>query len=56
MFHVAQNQLNSYIAGLRNFMTYVISEFSSDTYVEPAANAINLILYPRLFEELKTIM
>jgi hypothetical protein len=37
-------------------MTYVISVLSSTTYVEPAANAANLILYPRLFEELKTIM
>ena len=27
-----------------------------DTYVDTAANASNLILYPRLFEELKTIL
>jgi len=56
MFHVVQNQLNSYIAALPDVMTYVISAMSSDTYVEPAANASNLILYTRLFEELKTIM
>ena len=35
---------------------HVHSALSSDTYVEPAANSNNLILYPRLFEELKTIM
>ena len=51
-----QNQLNSYIAALPDFMTYVILALSSTTYVETAANASNLILYPRLFEELKTIM
>ena len=37
-------------------MTYVISALSCDTYDEPADNAINLILYPRLFEELKIIL
>jgi len=37
-------------------MTYVISALSSETYVEPAANATNLILYLRLFEEFKTIL
>jgi len=56
MFYVMQNQLNSYIAALPDFMTYVILALSSTTYVETAANASNLILYPRLFEELKTIM
>ena len=34
----------------------VISALSSDTYVETAANANNLILYPRLFEEIQTIL
>ena len=37
-------------------MNYVISALSSDTYIEPTASASNLILYPRLFEELKTIL
>jgi len=55
MLHV-HNQLNSYMAALPNFMTYVISALSSDTYVEPVANASKLILYPRLFRELKTIL
>ena len=56
MFYIVQNRLNSYIAALPDVMTYVISALSSTTYVEPPANASNLILYPRLFEELKTIM
>ena len=56
MFHIVQNQLHSYITALPDVMSYVIASLSSDTYVETAANAINLILYPRLFEELKTIM
>jgi hypothetical protein len=56
MFHIVQNQLNLYITALPYLMTYVMSALSSDTYVEPAANASNLILYPCLFEELKTIL
>ena len=56
MFHILQNHLNFYITALPDLMTYVISALSSHTYVEPAANASNLILYPRLFEELKTIL
>jgi len=53
MFHVL-NQFNSYIAALHDIMTYVISALSSDTYVEPAANAGSVILYPHRFEEIKT--
>ena len=49
MFHIVQTQLTSYIAALPDVMTYVISALSSTTYVEPAANASNVILYPRLF-------
>ena len=56
MFHIVHNQLNSYITTLPDLMTYVTSALSSDTYVEPASTAIKLILYPQLFEELKTIM
>ena len=56
MFHILQNQLNLYITALPDLMTYVISGLRSDTYVEPAANASNAILYPRLFEKFKTIL
>ena len=56
MFHVVHNQLNSYIEALPDLMTYVLSALSSATYVEPASTASRLILYPQLFEELKTIL
>ena len=56
MFHVVHNQLNSYIEALPDLMTYVISALSSATYVEPASTASRLILYPQLFEELKTVL
>ena len=56
MFHVVQNQLNSYFSALPDVMTYVLSALSSETYVETAVNTSNLILHPRLFEELKAIM
>jgi len=56
MFHVVQNQLNSCITSLPDVMSHVISPLRATTQVETAANATNLILYPRLFEELKTIM
>ena len=54
MFHIVKNQMNLYIAALPDMTTYVISALSSDLYVEPS-NGINLILYPRPFEDLKTI-
>jgi len=56
MFHIVLNHLILYIIAFPDLMTYVISALSSDTYVEPAANASNVILYPRLFEEIKTIL
>ena len=56
MFHVVYNQLSSYIEALPDLMTYVISALSSATYVEPASTASRHILYPQLFEELKTIL
>ena len=56
MIHIVQTQLNSYIASLPDVMNYVIFALISTTYVELAANSSNVILYPRLFEELKTIL
>jgi len=49
-------KINLYITASPDVMTYVISALICDTYVEPAANASNLILYPLLFEEIKTIL
>ena len=54
LFYI-QNQFNSYITTLP-VMTYVISALSSGSYVEPPTTVSKLILYPQLFEELKTIM
>lgn len=56
MFHLVQTQLNSYISALPDVLTFVTNALSSDTYIEPPATASNLILYPHLFEELKTIL
>ena len=56
MFYVVQNQINFYISALPDVMTYVISALSSSTYIEPSPTASKQILYPQLFEELKTIM
>ena len=56
MFSVVQNQMNSYISALPDVMKYVIGALSSNTYFQPSRTASKLILYPQLFEELKTIM
>ena len=55
MFHVVQNQLNSYTAALPDVMTYVMSALSSDTYVQTTGTASELILFSQLFEELNNI-
>jgi len=56
MLHIVQNQLTSFTLALPDVMIYVIAALSSDTYIEPAPTASKSILYPQLFEELKTIM
>ena len=56
MFSVVQNQMNAYISALPDVITYVISALNSSTYIEPSPTASKQILYPQLFEELKTIM
>ena len=53
---VVQNHMNLYISALPDVMMYVISALSSSTYIEPLPTASEQILYPQLFEELKTIM
>ena len=53
MFYIAQTQMTSYITALPDVMT---CNFCTTTYVEPAANARIVILYPRLFEDVKTIL
>ena len=56
MFHVVKNQLNIYILVLPDILAYVTAALSSITYIEHAANASKSILFPQLFEEIKTTM
>jgi hypothetical protein len=41
---------------LPDVMTYVTAAPSSANYIEPHLNADKNILYPQLFEELKTVL
>jgi hypothetical protein len=41
---------------LPDVLTYVTSAQSSANYIEPHMNADKNILYPQLFEELKTVL
>jgi hypothetical protein len=56
MFHVVVNQQIQYTEALSDVMTYVTATLTSSNYVVPGPNASKNILYPQLFEELKTIM
>lgn len=56
MISVVRNQMNAYISALPDVMTYVIGALSSSSYIEPSPTASKQILYPQLYEELKTIM
>ena len=56
MIHVVQNQLNVYALALSDVLTYVTAALSSYANVELALSASMSILYPQLFEELKTVL
>jgi len=56
MFHVVQNQLNVYTLCLPEILSHVTVALTSDNYVEHALNASRQIVYPHLFEELKTLL
>ena len=56
MFHVVHNQQIIYLRALSDVITYARAAQQSTVYVEPAASASKSILYPPLYEELKTIM
>jgi hypothetical protein len=56
MFHVVQNQLDSYTNALPDVMSYVTAALSSSAYIEPSPTASKHIVYPQLYEELKTIL
>jgi len=56
MFHVIQNQLNAYTLSLPDVVAYTTTAYISVNFTEPPPNASKHILYPQLFEELKTIL
>jgi len=56
MFHVVHNQQIIYLRTLPDVITYARAAQHSTVYVEPATSASKSILYPQLYEELKTIM
>jgi hypothetical protein len=56
MFHVVQNQLDAYTNAMPSVLAYVTAALSSTTYIDPTADASKLILYPQLYEELKTVL
>jgi hypothetical protein len=41
---------------LSDVLTYVTAAQSSSTYIEPHVNASKHVLYPQLFEEIKTML
>jgi hypothetical protein len=56
MFHVVQNQLDAYTNALPDVLSYVAAALSSSAYIEPEPTASKHIVYPQLYEELKTIL
>jgi len=56
IFHVVQNQLNVYNLCLPDVLSNVSVVLTSANYVEPAPNASRHILFPHLYEELKTLL
>jgi hypothetical protein len=56
MFRVVHNQQIIYFRALSDVINYARAAQQSSVYVEPATSASKSILYPKLYEELKTIM
>jgi hypothetical protein len=56
MFYIIHNQQILYMRALPDVLTYTTAAQSSATYIEPQDNARPHILYPQLFEVLKTIL
>jgi hypothetical protein len=56
MFHVIQNKLTTCTFAMPDVMAYSITALTSTTYVEPTRDMSPNILYPNLYEELKTIL
>ena len=56
MFDVVHIQHIIYLLALPDVINYARATQQSTVYVEPATSAIKSILYPQLYEELKTYM
>jgi hypothetical protein len=56
MFCIIHNQQILYLRALPDVLSYVTAAQSSANYIEPHINASNDILYPQLFDELKSIL
>jgi len=56
MFHVVHNQQILYFLTLSDVIIYARATQHSTVYVEPANSANKSILYPQLYEKLKTII
>jgi hypothetical protein len=56
MFYIIHNQQLFYMRALPDVLTYLTAAHSSATYIEPYMNVERNILYPQLFEELKSVL
>lgn len=57
IFHVVRNQLNVYTLSLPDVLAYATVALTSPTYIEPSLpTASKHIVYPQLFDELKTML
>ena len=52
---IVTDQLARYTSAMTDFMTYAMSAMASTEYIEPLPTYSKNILYPQLFEELKTL-
>jgi hypothetical protein len=52
---IAMNQLARCSSAIKDVMTYAMSAMASSEYIEPLLTYSENILYPGLFEELKTL-
>jgi hypothetical protein len=56
IMHIVRNQLASYNSALTDVMTYAISAVASTDYIEPQSAYSKNILYPQVYEQLKTLL
>ena len=56
IMHIVRNQLASYNSALTDVMTYAISALASTDYIELQPAYSKNILYPQVYEQLKTLL